>query len=62
VVGAAAVAATRPATTYVTVLPCTATVVIVNGVSYYQCGASWYSRGYVGGSVTYIVASPPPGY
>jgi hypothetical protein len=59
-VGTAAAVAAQP--TYVTVLPCTPTMVSVNDVTYYQCGTSWYSRGYVGGSVTYIVVDQPPKY
>lgn len=47
--------------TYVTTLPCAPTVVAVNGVSYYQCGGAWYSRGYMNGEVTYVVVPPPPG-
>jgi hypothetical protein len=36
--------------------------VLINGVSYYNCGGTWYSRGYQGGNVTYIVVNAPPGY
>jgi len=43
----------------VTVLPCTSSVVIVNGTSYYNCSGTWYSRGYSGGSVVYIVSEAP---
>jgi hypothetical protein len=32
---------------------------VVNGVSYYQCGSTWYQPSYQGGNVTYIVVSPP---
>jgi hypothetical protein len=53
----AAAAAAQP--TYVTVLPCTTSVVIVNGTSYYNCSGTWYSRGYSGGSVVYIVTDAP---
>jgi hypothetical protein len=59
-VTAGAVAASQP--TYVTTLPCAGTTVIVNGASYYQCGTTWYSRGYQSGTVVYIVGGPPPGY
>jgi hypothetical protein len=31
-------------------------------VSYYNCGGTWYNRGYQGGNVTYIVVNAPPGY
>ncbi len=43
-------------------LPCTATTVVVGGVSYYQCGTTWYSQAYSGGDVTYVVVNPPEGY
>jgi len=43
-------------------LTCTPTTVIVGGVSYYQCGSSWYNRAYSGGSTTYVVINAPPGY
>jgi hypothetical protein len=43
-------------------LTCTSTVVVVNGVTYYSCGGTWYSRGYQTGSVTYIVVNAPPGH
>lgn len=36
--------------------------VMINGVSYYNCGGAWYSRGYQGGSVTCIVVNAPVGY
>ena len=48
--------------TTVTTLPCTGNVVIVNGASYYQCGTTWYNRGYQGGTVVYMVSGPPPGF
>jgi len=48
--------------TYVTALPCAGTEIIVNGVGYYQCGTTWYNRGYQSGSVVYMVSGPPPGY
>jgi hypothetical protein len=35
---------------------------VVNGVTYYSCGPTWYKRGYSGGSVTYIVVNAPAGY
>ena len=52
-------AATR---TYVTTLPCDYTTAFINGSTYYQCGSTWYSRGYVNGNVTYVVVQPPPGF
>lgn len=38
---------------------CTPTTVVVGGTSYYQCGSTWYTRAYQGGSVTYVVTDPP---
>lgn len=46
---------------YVTYAPCSTTVV-VNGSTYYHCSSTWYSRGYEGGSVVYVVTSAPAGY
>lgn len=63
VVGVAAAASTpEPTTVYVTTLPCEATAVSVEGVSYYKCGDSWYTRGYAGSQVTYLSVPPPPGF
>jgi hypothetical protein len=61
VVGVAA-AASAPTTVYVTTLPCAATAVSVEGVSYYKCGDSWYTRGYAGSQVTYLPVPPPAGF
>ena len=46
---------------YVTYAPCSTTVV-VDGSTYYHCDSTWYSRGYEGGEVVYIVTSAPAGY
>jgi len=35
---------------------------VVNGVSYYNCGPTWYSRAYAGGNTTYVVVNAPSGY
>jgi hypothetical protein len=43
-------------------LSCTSTTVLVSGVTYTQCGTSWYQRGYSGGSTTYVVVHAPAGY
>jgi hypothetical protein len=32
---------------------------VVNRMSYYQCGSTWYQPSYQGGNVAYIVVSPP---
>ncbi|WP_449232470.1 hypothetical protein [Azospirillum doebereinerae] len=53
-------AATAP--TYVTVLPCSPTLVTAESVSYYGCSGTWYNRSYVNGAVSYVTVSPPPGY
>jgi hypothetical protein len=43
-------------------LTCTPTVVVVGQVAYYNCDEIWYSRRYVGGNVTYVIVTSPPGY
>ena len=48
-------------TTPVAVLPCSASVTTVNGVTYYSCGTTYYTQSYSGGSVVYV-QSAPPGY
>ena len=50
-----------PAAGY-TSLPCTPSVIAVSGVTYYQCGSTWYNQAYSGDSVTYVTVAPPPGY
>jgi hypothetical protein len=56
-----AVGASLTAATYRS-LTCTPTTVIVGSVTYYQCGSTWYQRGYSGGSTTYVVINAPSGY
>jgi hypothetical protein len=46
----------------VTTLPCSGAAVIVDGIHYYKCGTTWYSRGNQGGTVVYIVSGAPSGY
>jgi hypothetical protein len=41
-----------------TTLPPACTVVLVNGLSYQQCGSTWYQPQYVGSSVQYVVVAP----
>lgn len=41
--------------------PCSKTVVIANGATYYYCENVWYQPSYTQGEVKYIVISPPPG-
>jgi hypothetical protein len=43
-------------------LPCTPTTAVVKGVTYYQCGSTWYNQVYGSGGVVYMPVSPPPGY
>jgi hypothetical protein len=43
-------------------LPCSASAIYVNSINYYNCGSTWYSRGYAGSRVTYVVSGAPPGY
>ena len=57
VAGAVAASAAQP--TYVTTLPCTTKAVVVNGATYYDCGGTWYTRGYSGGTVVYTETAPP---
>ncbi len=70
--GAAAVGTVAAATAYAIgtaitasafyALPCTSTTVVVGGVTYHQCGTTWYQPAYSGGGVTYVVVNPPAGY
>lgn len=43
-------------------MTCNPTTVYVNGVAYYQCGATWYNQAYQQGDVVYVVVDAPPGY
>ena len=36
--------------------------VVVDGVTYYGCSGTWYTRRYVSGSASYVVVDPPAGY
>ena len=40
-------------------LPSSCTSMIVNGVTYQQCGSTWYQPQYAGSNVTYVVVDPP---
>jgi hypothetical protein len=40
-------------------LPCTPSPAVVNGATYYQCGATWYTKAYSGNDVSYIAVAPP---
>jgi hypothetical protein len=60
VLRAAAVGATAVAVgTVVYSLPPECQTVIVNGVPYRQCGATWYHPRYAPSGVSYIVVAPP---
>lgn len=56
-----AVAATTAAVigSIVNSVPPNCSTVIVNGISYSQCGSTWYQPQYVGSSVQYVVVNPP---
>jgi hypothetical protein len=41
------------------VLPSECSVQVVNGITYQQCGSTWYEPQFVGDQVSYIVVSPP---
>ncbi|CAM5627463.1 hypothetical protein ACFSUK_34715 [Sphingobium scionense] len=40
-------------------VPPDCSTVIVNGISYSQCGNTWYQPQYAGSSVQYVVVNPP---
>ncbi|MBW2398406.1 MAG: hypothetical protein JRG80_03940 [Deltaproteobacteria bacterium] len=56
-----AIGATLTAATF-RALSCASRTVVVNGISYYGCGSTWYNRAYAGGAVSYVVVAAPPGY
>ena len=58
VVGAAAVGTAITASVF-QAMSCPMTPVVVNGVTYYQCGSTWYQPAYRASEVTYIVVNPP---
>jgi hypothetical protein len=45
--------------TAVAALPCNASSMSVNDITYYQCGSTWFTRSYVDGNVAYVVTNPP---
>jgi len=45
-----------------TSLPCAGEAVVVDGVTYWQCGSTWYTRTFSGGDVTYVATRAPAGY
>ncbi|HTS05626.1 MAG TPA: DUF6515 family protein [Candidatus Eisenbacteria bacterium] len=61
---AAAVTATAMVTaavigSMVNTLPPSCTVVMINGLTYQQCGNTWYQPQFVGTSTTYVVVAAP---
>jgi hypothetical protein len=42
--------------------PCSASPVVVKGVTYYPCGSTWYSQGYSANGPVYTPVAPPEGY
>jgi hypothetical protein len=60
VAAAAAVTAAAVAVgSLVRTLPPSCSTVVVNGVSYSQCGSTWYLPQYSGTTVQYVVVNPP---
>jgi hypothetical protein len=41
---------------------CPSSQTMVGDVAYYQCGSTWYTKGYQSGDVVYIATEPPAGY
>jgi hypothetical protein len=39
--------------------PCNVAPTSINGVSYYQCGASWYASGYGSDGLVYVPVPAP---
>jgi hypothetical protein len=58
VVGAAAVTAVAVGSV-VRSLPPSCSTVVAGGVTYQQCGPTWYQPQYSGSQVTYVVVNPP---
>jgi hypothetical protein len=61
---AAAVTATAMVTaavigSMVNTLPPSCSVVMINGLTYQQCGSTWYQPQFVGTSTTYVVVNAP---
>jgi hypothetical protein len=56
-VGAAVTAAAIGTTVYS--LPSSCTTVVVNGVTYEQCGSTWYQPQFSGTTTTYVVVGSP---
>jgi len=41
---------------------CPSSYAIYSNTTYYQCGDTWYTKGYQSGEVVYIATTPPAGY
>jgi acyl dehydratase len=58
VIGATAVTAIAIGTAVASV-PRTCVPVLVNGISYQQCGSTWYQPQYIGTTLQYVVVGAP---
>jgi hypothetical protein len=58
-VGATAAVTAAVIGSVVNTLPPSCTTAITNGITYYQCGSTWYQPQYAGSNVTYVVVNPP---
>jgi hypothetical protein len=58
-VTAATVATAAIVGSMVNTLPPSCTVTAVGGVTYQQCGNTWYQPQFSGGNTTYVVVNPP---
>ena len=64
IAAAAAVTATVAVTaavvgSIVNTVPPSCVPVVVNGLTYQQCGSTWYQPQFVGSTTSYIVVAPP---
>jgi hypothetical protein len=55
----AAVATAAVVGSVVHTLPPACSAIVVNGLTYQQCGSTWYQPQFVGGSTTYVVVNAP---
>lgn len=58
-VAAAATVTAAVVGSIVNTLPPRCTVTVINGISYNQCGSTWYQPQYSGGNIQYVVVNPP---
>ena len=59
VVAATAIVTAAVIGSRVNTLPPACTVVIMNGLTYQQCGSTWYQPQFVGTTTTYLVVAAP---